>query len=116
MSVGKAAAQATHAAIRSAIQINSPTYLAKWIAGPHQTVIVLEARDAEHMDNIKSYLAERDIPTTTYIDEGVNEIDPHTPTAMATRILDKDSEYVSKAFSSFELYKDVIEVIHRYEK
>lgn len=116
MSVGKASAQTAHAVMRSAISINSPKYLAKWIAAPYQTVIVLEARDADHMDKIREYLQERDILTATYIDEGVNEIDPHTPTAMATRILNKDSEYVSKALSSFKLYRDVIEVTHRYEK
>lgn len=110
MSVGKAAAQTAHAVAMSLIELNSDVYKAKWIASPHRTVIVLAARDQQHMDNIRAYLQERDIPLSYIIDEGMNEIDPHTPTAMATRILNKDKDEVVAAMSTFELYRDDIQV------
>lgn len=110
MTAGKASAQAVHAAMMSLISLNNDTYMSKWVASPHRTVIVLEARDADHINNIHDYLAERDIPTWKIIDEGVNEIDPHIPTALATRIMNKDSEKTIKAMSSFKLYHDAVKV------
>jgi peptidyl-tRNA hydrolase len=103
-------AQAAHAVTRSMILLNDDKHRGKWLQSPHQTVIVLEARDENHMKNIKDYLDERGFPTAEVIDEGVNEIDPHTWTALAAPILNKDNEKVYKAFSSFNLYRDTIRV------
>lgn len=110
MTVGKASAQAVHAATMALIELDDNVHQAKWVASPHRTVIVLEARDEAHMRNIKEYLSERDVPTVTIIDEGVNEIDPHTWTALATRIMNKDAEDTIKALSTFNLYRDNIKV------
>ena len=110
MSVGKASAQAVHAAMMANVDIIDDTQRGEWKKAVHKTVIVLEARDEQHMRNIASYLVERAYAVHYIIDEGVNEILPHTVTAMATTILDKDSEDVEKAFSSFSLYRDVIKV------
>lgn len=115
MSAGKAAAQATHAAIMSMIKINSEVYIAKWVASPHRTVIVLEGRDEDHLRNIREYLLERDIQTVQIIDEGVNEIDPHVVTAVATRIMNKNNEEQQRAMSSFNLYRDPIEVTFKLD-
>lgn len=101
MSIGKAAAQAAHAAM-VVPDDNS------WLDNPHRTIIVLEARDQAHLDNIGKYLEERGFATREIIDEGVNEIDPHVTTARCTKILDKDDENVKKTFSTFKLYCDPI--------
>lgn len=106
MSTGKASAQVAHAVAMSLIELNSTVYLAKWVASPHRTVIVLEGRSEAHMRSIKDYLSERDVPTSMIIDEGVNEIAPLSITAMATRIMDKDSEKTKMIMSSFKLYKN----------
>jgi peptidyl-tRNA hydrolase len=107
MSVGKAAAQAAHA-----IAMLRPTKEGAdtWESSPHRTIIVLEARNEQHMKNIRAYLHERQVSTTRIIDEGANEIDPHTWTALATCILDKDAEYVQKTMSTFKLYRDTIKI------
>lgn len=116
MSVGKASAQAAHAVVMSLIELNSELYKAKWVASPHRTIIVLEARNEAHMRSIRDYLDEREIETHIVIDEGANEIDPHTPTALATRIMNKDDEKVIKTMSTFKLYRDDIEVSLKLSK
>ncbi len=110
MTVGKAAAQTAHAVTRSMILLNDEKHRQKWLASPHQTVIVLEARDEAHMRSIRDYLAERDIPLAEVIDEGVNEIDPFSWTAMATRIMNKDHIKTKMTLGAFPLYRDTIRV------
>lgn len=109
MSVGKASAQAAHAAAFSVIS-SSSNEEKLWQVNAHKTIIVLEARDDNHMRNIASYLEQRNIYTNMIVDEGVNEIDPHSITALSTGILDKNDENVSKSFSTFKLYRDLIEL------
>lgn len=109
MSVGKAAAQAVHAANRAMIEAHDSSKRF-WKNAVHQTVIILEARDSEHIRNIQDYLKERKFKTFLVIDEGVNEIDPHVPTALATTILDKDDESVKAALSTFNLYRDIVKL------
>ena len=108
MSTGKAAAQATHAAMQVSRVVEN--FSAFWNDVALRTVIVLEARDENHMRAIQDYLFERGFDTHRIIDEGVNEIDPHTITALATEILEKDDEDVVKTFSSFSLYRDTIKL------
>ena len=109
MSVGKAAAQAAHAAVFAASE-SDESKQQLWRINPHKTIIVLEARNEAHIRNISTYLKQRGIHTNMIVDEGVNEIDPHTITALSSGILDKNNEHVSLSFSSFSLYKDLIEV------
>ena len=108
MSVGKAAAQAAHAAVFAASE-SDESKQQLWRVNPHKTIIVLEARDEAHIRNISTYLQQRGIHTNMIVDEGVNEIDPHTITALSSGILDKNNEHISLSFSSFSLYKDLIE-------
>lgn len=107
MSVGKAAAQAAHAAVFAAAD-SDESKQQLWRVSPHKTIIVLEARDEDHLRNIEKYLRQRDFVANMIVDEGVNEIDPHTITAISSEILDKNDERVSLTFSSFSLYKDLI--------
>ena len=108
MSTGKAAAQATHAAMQVSRVVEN--FSAIWNDVAQRTVIVLEARDENHMRAIQDYLFERGFDNHRIIDEGVNEIDPHTITDLATEILEKDDEDVVKTFSSFSLYRDTIKL------
>lgn len=110
MSVGKAAAQAAHAAILAASVCSVTQDRADWLEAAHRYMIVLEARDEEHIRNIKEYLLERKIKGWNIVDEGANEIDPHTITAYATQILDKDDEHVQQSLSTFHTYHDDIKV------
>lgn len=109
MSVGKAAAQAAHATVMSVIATDGTGHM-EWLNSPHRTIIVLEARDEAHMKNVRAYLAERKVSSVRIIDEGVNEIDPHVWTALATCILDKDAQYVKDVMSTFKLYRDTVRV------
>ncbi len=107
MTTGKAAAQAAHA-IAIAFARSDKTVLDLWNESVHRTILVMKARDAEHLKNMQQYLKERNIRTHLVIDEGVNEIDPHVPTALATDILDRDDAVAKQTLSSFELYRDQI--------
>jgi peptidyl-tRNA hydrolase len=79
MSPGKAAAQAVHAVGA----LNRHYGIRDWSDRTQRTVIILEAENQEQMDNLQEYLAELDVPTGSYIDEGVNEISPYSVTALA---------------------------------
>lgn len=115
MSVGKASAQVAHAAVM-AMTYEEESRLQLWRSSVHKTIIVLEARDENHMRNIESYLSERGVLTATVIDEGVNEIDAHTITAMATDILDKDKISTIDTFSTFKLYKDLVKITTEFTR
>ncbi len=109
MSPGKLAAQVAHATMISCSE-QDESKLDLWVSSPHKTIIVLQARNENHLRSIKDYLTTRKYRAHMIVDEGVNEIDPHTVTAIATDILDKDDENVIKTFSTFELYKETITV------
>lgn len=100
MGAGKLAAQAAHAIAKVPIG-------KEWDA-PHRTILVMQARDENHLDKIARYLEERKVKSYSIIDEGVNEIEPHTITALATQVVDKDSPITDDIFSTFELYRDVV--------
>lgn len=107
MSVGKSAAQSAHAAVFAAAA-SDESKQQLWRVSPHKTIIVLEARDEAHIRNISTYIEQRGFASNLIVDEGVNEIDPHTITALSTQILDKNDDSVSLTFSTFKLYKDLI--------
>lgn len=114
MTTGKAAAQAVHAAMK--VGRVRENFSGIWSDVAQRTVIVLEARDENHMRNIADYLFERGYDTHKIVDEGVNEIDPHTITALATEVLEKEDEHVQATFSSFKLYRDTVKVTIEMEK
>lgn len=115
MSVGKAAAQAAHAAVFAAAQ-SDESKQQLWRVSPHKTIIVLEARDEEHLRGISTYIEQRGFTSNMIVDEGVNEIDPHTITALSTEILDKNQEQVALTFSTFKLYKDLVKLTVEVER
>ncbi len=116
MSVGKATAQGVHAVMMANALMIKDEDRDAWADAPHKTVIVLEGRDEDHMENIREYLIEREIPVYYVIDEGVNEIDPHTVTAMSTPILNKEDEVTMKALSTFSLYKELVKFSLDFER
>lgn len=107
MSSGKLAAQSAHA-ISKALTLHN---INDWWSNPTRTVLIMQARDEFHVKNIASYLNERQINTYQIIDEGVNEIEPHSITAMATDVVDKEDENIKTIFSSFKTYRDKYKVI-----
>lgn len=114
MSSGKAAAQAAHAVMLSVI--GGKKFPAKyWIESPHRYMIVLEARDEEHMKDISMYLAERNIKTFGQIDEGSTEVPAHSLTAMATPILAR-TDRIKQIFSTFDLYRDKVKITLEMDK
>lgn len=110
MSVGKAASQAAHAVAMAILGSCNASQPSEWELLPHRYIIVLEARDEDHMVNISKYLGQRNVLTYEIIDEGANETDPHTLTALATEILDKDDPKVEQTLSTFSTYHDDIRV------
>lgn len=116
MSVGKSAAQAVHANQMANAALITEEQRHQWALAPHRTVIVLEARDEKHLANIQQYLFERGIKTYYVIDEGVNEVDPHIITAMATEIIDGSDEVKRKSLSTFKLYKDIAKFTMEFER
>lgn len=115
MSAGKLAAQASHAAVE-AYKISDPKAIEAWEYGKHYAKYVMQARDAEHIVNIKRYLEERNIRSELIIDEGLTEIEPHQVTALGVEIVDRGNKDTFATFSTFELYRDVVETTVRYER
>ena len=108
MSTGKASAQTAHASLGAYENFNTvdnAEIVEAWWNSGH-TKIVLEARDTEHLLMVERYLNERGIKTHLIIDEGRTEIAPHTPTALASVIVDKTDENVQMAFGDLKTYKD----------
>jgi len=102
MSPGKMAAQVAHAAVKASDGSTTPLRNA-WNEYGFYTKLVMEARDANHLETIQKYLKERSITSWLIIDEGRTEIKKHTPTALGIEIIDKDS--LGEIFKSFDLYK-----------
>lgn len=90
MSAGKVAAQVAHATAR--IDALNP-----------KTVIVLEG-NTEQLHNLDRYCEENGQNRHLYIDEGVNEIDPMSATALAIGLFADD--YTPEFLSGFKLYKE----------
>lgn len=98
MSAGKAAAQAVHAAMLGKEWSKLFTY---W---NERSVIVLEARNTQQIKNLKEYLQKADVHSEYYIDEGVNEVETYSITALAVEPFLSSEEEKRKIFSSFPLY------------
>lgn len=120
MSPGKIAAQAGHAATEAtllshpslsdtpdnATWIERSKLWDKWREGLHYAKYVMEARDNEHIRDIKFYLEERGFRCVLIIDEGHTEIKPIQPTALGVALVDKDDPHTAATFSSFKLYRE----------
>lgn len=115
MTAGKLGAQAAHAAVQ-AFQLSKPEMIDAWNLGKHYAKYIMQARDAEHIINIQRYLSERNIKSEIIMDEGMTEIDPHQVTALGVEIVDRADKDTLATFSTFQLYRDVVEVSVKYER
>jgi peptidyl-tRNA hydrolase len=117
MSTGKAAAQASHAAVLVAEDFYQSDKVAadssdeyrlyrEWMDSGHYTKLVMEVEDSIQMFTIKHYLEERGYKVYLVIDEGRTENTAFKPTAMAVEIVDKDDLRTAGVFGEFKLYKD----------
>lgn len=120
MSTGKAAAQASHAAVlvaedfyqRQRAEVSEdilPDWYGRyreWMDSGHYTKLVMMAEDSVQMHTIKHYLEARDIKTYLVIDEGRTENTAFKPTALATEIVDKDDPRTEGIFGEFKLYRE----------
>ena len=95
MSKGKVSAQVAHAV---SLIDNSD-----WLTQTTRKVVVLEAKNAEQMNNFSYYLHDKGYDTFLYIDEGANEVPPYSLTAMAVEPNEDDEEFVN-LFKDFKLY------------
>jgi len=124
MSTGKAAAQASHAAVEAyrlsmsldpnehvpplphmnATVLHERNEVRLWYKGGHYTKIVLETEG--DLSDVSAYLWARGFKNAVIIDEGRTEIEPFTPTAIGCAIVDKNNPHVQATFGEFPLYSD----------
>lgn len=100
MSAGKAAAQAVHAAMMIR------DYTENFLDSYKRTVIVLESKDAQQLENLWEYLDNAGIHSEYYIDEGRNEIDAYSITALAVEPIAHDDTEKREIFESFRLFTE----------
>lgn len=99
MSPGKAAAQAVHAAMMLEENNRKP-----FVKQYKRSVIVLEASGREQLDGLADYLSNAGIDYEYYVDEGVNEIEAFSLTALAVMPIAYDDTERREIFSSFPLF------------
>src|SRR4051794_24157299 len=88
MSLGKAAAQAAHAAVEA--YAGSPSDAVEdWRSGGHYAKVVFQAKNENAMIKAQRYIEDRGFKTFAIIDEGRTEIEPHSFTALGVEIVDK---------------------------
>lgn len=97
MSPGKVAAQAVH----SAMLLNGNSK-EDFLSDFRRTVIVLEAKNSQQIMNLYTYLNQSEVDHDYYIDEGVNEVDAYSITALAAFV--GDDESLREMFEAFPLY------------
>lgn len=98
MSPGKSAAQAVHAAM-----MLKAKHRADFMSDYKRTVIVLGAKDRGQITSIADYLFEAKIDYEYYIDEGVNEVDAFSTTALAVEPIDSNDPK-REIFAGLQLY------------
>lgn len=89
MSAGKVAAQVAHAVAR--LDVGIP-----------RTMIVLEGT-GEQLHNIDTYLERANVPHHLYIDEGANEVQPMSATALALGMV--EDNFLPDFVKDFKLYR-----------
>ncbi len=110
MSTGKAAAQASHAAVE-AFRKSAPALVDAWLLGGHYKKLVMEADDSDELANVGGYLDDRGFDPEWIYDEGLTEFDGRLRhTAIGVPIVDKDDPNVAATFSTFRLYTDAPDV------
>lgn len=99
MSPGKACSQCVHAAMM--LNGNSKS---DFMSDYKRTVIILEAKNASQIKNIYNYLDDIEIDVDYYIDEGKNEVDAYSVTALAVGPIAYDDIEKREMFESFPLF------------
>lgn len=99
MSAGKAAAQAVHAVM----MLNGNSKF-DFLTDYKRTVVVLEAKNDQQLLNLYMYLDQAEIDADYYIDEGKNEVDAYSITALAVGPIAFDDTEKRNIFSDFPLY------------
>lgn len=99
MSPGKAASQAAHA-----VMMLDNKSLEDFISNYKRTVIVLEAKNSEQIRNLYVYLGDTELNNDYYIDEGKNEVDAYSITALAVGPIAYDDKENREIFESFPLF------------
>lgn len=97
MSAGKAAAQAVHAAAML-------SKIGEFGKNVVRTTIVLEAKNTQQLLNLHLYLSRLGLESQYYIDEGVNEVDAYSVTALAVGPIWSEDREERAALASFPLY------------
>lgn len=109
MTLGKAAAQAQHAAVL-AYAGSSQEAIDAWMSGGHYAKVVFQAKNEHQLMKAQRYIEDRGFKTFLIIDEGRTEIDPHSVTALGVEIVDKADRHVADTFSSFQVFRDTVRV------
>lgn len=99
MSAGKAASQAAHA-----VAMLKPNQIEAFTESFKRTVIVLEAKDQQQMENLWTYLQDAGLYCRGYVDEGANEVNAYSLTALAVEPIDADDNKMRAIFEKFCLY------------
>lgn len=99
MSPGKACAQAVHAAMMQSANAHG-----NFLSDYRRTVVVLEANNAEQIKNLYEYLDDAEIEADYYIDEGVNEVDAYSVTALVAGPIEFDDIERRKIFADLPLF------------
>lgn len=98
MSPGKIASQVAHATFMALekqrdTENHGNSQQGEWKRNG-MCVIVLQCKTIEQLSNIAKYFEQWNITHHLYIDEGLTEIDPMTPTALATGVIPKDQHWI----------------------
>lgn len=106
MSSGKIASQVAHATFMALYKqsVKNLQLIRKW-KNSGMCTIILQCKDVTKLLGAESYCREWKIPYHLYVDEGFTEVEPMTPTCLATGVLLQEQ---SVFFSKFELYTDSI--------
>ena len=118
MSVGKASSQVAHATFLALdnqrfSDIKNDKIVKDWKKNG-MCVIVLEVEDTEHLSNVAKYMDQWKIPNHLYIDEGLTEVKPMTPTSLATGVIPEDKFWMFEGFKLFgskESAQDLIDAL-----
>ena len=106
MSRGKVASQVAHATFMALEKQRELSWKDRIIIKEWKhngmCVIVLSCKDTHALTNIAKYFEEWKVPYGLCIDEGLTEVEPMTPTALATGVLTEDKFWM---FETMKLLK-----------
>jgi len=100
MSPGKIASQTAHATFMALEQENKKL-VSQW-KKRGMCVIVLKCKDPLQLSWINKYFDTWSIVNHMYIDEGLTEVIPMTPTALATGILDETQQMLMEVLELYD--------------